>query len=387
MTQTLPIAPKEFWYGEPTQFSWPTVALLNSPQSFMPHGGEEWVKTTVHAATWVAGKEYTLLSGIGAPNWELAAWACGQALGRLVLLVPLRATTSIENAQLILQRFLDDLGLIRQQTLLIPYWETPATRGEALWPARDRWILENAKHLFSVSLQPEGSLSSALDAGDLSGNVDERFRVPFAPHHHSFQPAPETFDRALEETLHDFAIHWIAPSPLPWPCENKDSFYRAVVESIDSSHHNGPATLRMFLREMSIFGTSAGMPFGKKMVSFRRADFDELRPFMNDKNSTDIPAMEPFGIAVRIDALKRLGGKNVRRGSASETRSLTLAQRLFFEPVSAEASVFPGEELRIRGDFDLTKCKKDEVLVLVPDHSNRNLLARQTDFVVRSLVR
>ncbi|MCB2198511.1 hypothetical protein KQI63_03845 [bacterium] len=385
---SLPVAPMEFWYGEKTLLTWPTASVFSSRQGKYPVGSEEWVKATLEACADVARKDHVLLTSVGMHTWELAAWAAGETLGQVVLLVPLEEGLSVARAHPILQQYISDFGLTQSTVLVVPWFVKRGQSVKESWKQRDRWLLERAKRLLPISIRPGGSLETLIGEPEFEGKVERTWAVNHSPATKKWPTPPDP--EAVEAKLGGdwpWLVHWTRSTPDPWPGEATHEFYSALVQSGRDYPRDAFATLTRIVTERRLRGTRWRMPMAQPLVSFTSLPPWEMVHRMTWRKRYARPAFEPYGVAVHRDALSQFGGRSVRYGAAEERVSLSALDRLFFQVQSDVGADWQGEqEWRIRGDLELPPQGSDQVKLLVPSESEAERLRTVSPFEVVSLL-
>lgn len=389
LARSLPLANERYWHGELTLAARACAAVLNSRQGRYPRGGEPWVQATLRAAADVVHSEQVLLAGTGLITWELSAWAAGEALGEVILLVPLPKGIIPDDAPLRLQTVMDDFGVQKQNSLAIPYFVPPRMSGKALWKARDAWILTRAERLLPVSIRPGGFLSDALADPAVSEKLDRTFAAGYDPYRHSFAPPPDR--AAVEEALHGFewahAVHWTRAAHGPWPGEPRADFYRDLLAAPDDYPRDASATLRHILETGRLRGSGWRMPMGVPIVSLSLLHPAEMVARMTWRRRYLQMAFEPWGIAVTLAVLRELGAREVEYGDEKDRLRRSARDRLYFQLLSEQADWIEEREVRLRGDLHLDLLGDDDAVVFVPNEDAAREFAHVSRFPVRALSR
>lgn len=358
---------RESWVGDLTLLTWPAATVLNSRQSRYPCGAEEWVRSTVRAASWAAREGFCLLAGVDLATWELSAAVASDALGAVILLAGVPANWPSSRVQGRLDDFAAQFNLSHQAALVIPYRESPRSPKEQ-WPLRDRWIAEHADLLLPVSLREGGSLESLLSTVIEDSRIDDRFRTAYSPRRHAFPALPdvETAKESLRDDWEGWALHFTRSHAGPWPDETRLDYYRALQASEEVPPRLALATLGHILVTGHIYGSSRHMPLGRPAVGFTQLPPWEALQLMGWRRRYAEPSSEPYGIAVRSERLLKLGAKEVRYGSVEEAKTLAASERLFFQTVDPEGHDWSVErELRHPGGLQLSQFPVEEVRILV----------------------
>ncbi len=386
--QKLKISPMEMWFGDKTLLTRHTASILNSRQSKYPTGNEEWIRKSFDAAVWVANEDMTLISGLGMKTWEFSIWATGQALGWVVVLVPVSENCSVEAAHRVCQEVVTDFELLMSHCCIIPYFENSRESGKKLWHRRDDWIIENSNLILPVSLRDKGSLDSAIKHPDVLNKVDKRYNVTYAPRKESFfaPPDPLLCLSQLDNINWNYLTHWTRVSADPWPGETRFSFYSDLNESDNRYHRTGFNTLKKIIDDQTVRGSSRFMTMKTPMVSLTSLHPSEMIPLMKWRKRYVRPSFEPFGIAISKSTLEEAGAQKVVYGDPEARKALPLAKRLYFQPDTSKNTLWSNEsEWRFRGDLDFREIDKGDILLLVPTEKHRLELEQVFDYKVVAL--
>ena len=364
----LTLFPETLWQGDTTLLTWPSAAVLNSRQSRYPVGAEPWVRATIEAATSVARDGAALISGVGLIPWEVGLWAAGEALGGIIILAGVPAGSDSRVVEKQTQQILREYTLSHQAALVIPY-EEDTRSPKHQWKARDRWIFERAGRLLPVSIRPGGYFEELLEQNDFSSKADLRFQTTYGPHRHSFPPAlkPEAVhSRFADDFWNGWSIHWTRTQRGPWPGERARSFYRDLASSDNSYPRDALMTLKRIVAEKRLRGSGRHMPFQRLMVGFSELHPADALNLMRWRKRYVEPSFEPYGIAVRTEALLKTGARRVCYGSAEEGKRLPVMEKLYFQTVTSDKSDWKSEkEIRLAGDLDLAALRPENVRVIV----------------------
>jgi len=373
----LPLYPPECWQGDQTLLTWPSAAVLNSRQGKYPVGSEEWVRATINAASTAAREGFALVSGIGLATWELGVWAAGESLGGIILLAGVPGSWPRIKRERHLQQILREFTLSHQPALVVPYIEKGKSP-KAMWQQRDRWILDNARKLFPVSIRPGGFFDDALAESGFSLKSDTRFRIEYAPRRHRFSalPTPEFAEKRLRRTEWEgWAVHWTRTSAGQWPGELARSYYSDLAASENEPPRSALTTLARITTEKLIRGSGRHMPLGREMVGFTTLSPSESLSLMRWRKRFVQVSFEPYGIAVRTDALLRGGARAIRYVSPEEAAKLEASERIFHQTVANDRADWAKEaELRWDGDLDLNRFESDEVRLITLHEKEWNRL-------------
>ena len=387
---SLKLAPVETWFGQQTLIAYPATAILNSRQNKYPAGNEPWIRQTIQAAAHACRNEYAVIAGIGLKTWELSLWAASEALGNVVALVgvPPGASTSEILGRLVDVR--NDFRLVKQNALLIPYFESDSRSPKSDWLARDSWILHHARLLLPVSIREDGFFSAQLKRERFKQQLDSSFSIDYSPGETKFHAPPdsETVLRSLKNqgiTSWDWLTHWTRISEGPWPGETSADYYETLSRGQNSCPRSALDTLRHILAENRVRGSSWRMPGSTGMVSFTALPPWDIVQKMTWRKRFVRPLFEPYGIAIRKSTLEAMGTRAVQYGPPEHGKTLPAQDRLYFQ-TSSESSPWPLEkEWRLKGDLDLGSIPGKDLLILVRDESSRKQVQQEFPYHIVAL--
>ncbi|MCA9210808.1 MAG: hypothetical protein KDA55_20760, partial [Planctomycetales bacterium] len=289
----------------------------------------------------------------------------------------------------------------------------------ARFPLRDRVQVAAADSLLALHVRRGGQLQQLLSA-----RLDSRLWpagsvfVALGTHHVSPAVANDLMDRGavgwlvmghdydVSDELHDgtepknddgpataisqfvastrqwpYLTHCTRRRDGPWPDQSDDEFLDDLLLERPERDHSPLAALTRILAEQRIIASSAGIRGGYRMVSFTAApiaELDSLRVFRPHRARWDF---EPYGISLRREWLRSVGGRPVVYGDDSVWRELPPDQQPFFQKrfsrsvkSSSEIDWSIEQEWRHAGDVDLSQVPDDAAVVFVSTESEASQL-------------
>ncbi|MBZ0263664.1 hypothetical protein K8I28_03265 [bacterium] len=374
----LTIAPKELWLGDQTLLAGPTAAVLNSRQNRYPFGDDPWVKQTVEACKWLSNSQYTLMTSTGLKTWELALWAAGETMGSVVVLLGVPENTGAGDIIRKLNETLDSFRLVRQYSLIVPYFYPLDKKTEKdSWKQRDRWILHHASKLLPVSLRPNSTLMRAIQNDGLTAKIDPKFQIDhkIRPHTPPPPPSSEKTRQISQDIDWEYVTHWTRTSGHPWEDETHADYYESLVASRGEYPRSAMRTLCHILDTQLIRASAWRMPLKRPMVSFTAEVPEVMVREMRWRRRYVRYSFEPYGIAIPMETIRKLGGREVIYGSQEERKNLNVHDRLFFQTLSKTGAAWQDEkEWRFKGDFDLDNIFPEELIVLVRTEQEKQFI-------------
>ena len=144
------------------------AVILNSRQPIRCCAGDDWVKNTIQAVSYIHADRSYLLSSVGMSTWELVT-ALGVLTGNKTQIYYPVANI---NEQYHIERIItEQFNLNQETTQFIPIKSDNDNKNKnELLMLRDRKIIENADVLIPVSIRPGGQLDSLIKQFQLSSD-------------------------------------------------------------------------------------------------------------------------------------------------------------------------------------------------------------------------
>jgi hypothetical protein len=271
-------------------------------------------------------------------------------------------------------RILEDYGL-DSVSVDIRFPDETACRGldrKRRWQLRDTTAIRLADLVAPVSIRPDGRLRELVQSVDPGVEVCNDFRVAWdkscwTPRYSfsglTLRPRPEG----------EWLIHWTRASQGPWPGERIATFFAGMLGNPAVYARSAGATLARILTEGLIRGSGWKMPGVERAVAFTALTPPEVLPLMRWRARFVRYTFEPYGIAIRRDALAGLGARVVayRGGNGAENED-----RLFIHAEGGRTDWKREKEWRFRGDLALDGIDRRDLIALVPGPSAAEELRR-----------
>jgi predicted Rossmann fold nucleotide-binding protein DprA/Smf involved in DNA uptake len=191
---------------------------------------------------------------------------------------------------------------------------------------------------------------------------------------HLAEPSNHTLSRdtSLQVLLNPLAkgehlIHYTRSCPGPWPGQSLAEFCQSLIDGCCDSAHTAFDTLMRILGENLIRGSHKLVRGNDPVVSFT-----ECLPYTLDELIKWRPGLirwsfEPYGVAIRMQALTPLRVEPAIYGTEEVFDQLTEERRFLFQLVKPEGNDWSIEkEWRLRGDLRLSDLPREDVTVVVP---------------------
>ncbi|MBI4962831.1 MAG: hypothetical protein HY913_06105 [Desulfomonile tiedjei] len=233
-------------------------------------------------------------------------------------------------------------------------------------------ILEIARRrkIKVVRLQPEGV--SSHNEHETQNIVRSRGGPK-----NTLQPSGREGDGSKEprwpvlEELNDkkhYLIHYTRSCPGPWPGQTVAEYCRSLIDAAAGACHTAFDTLQRMLEEKLIRGSHKLTRGSCPVVSLTECPPGELSTIVQWRRGLIRWNFEPYGIAVRKDALIKLGAGRVIYGTEATLRELPKDRQYFFQiQKSGDKDWREEKEWRLPGNLSLTSIGHEDLVVVVPD--------------------
>ena len=171
------------------------------------------------------------------------------------------------------------------------------------------------------------------------------------------QAAPSTCAAVIaaeEIDSTEYAIHWTRRRHGAWPDQSDPEYLDDLIFRRDSSDHHALSSLRRILMTQRLISSNALTRASTPVVCFadvRLTEIKERRTFRSHLSRWDF---EPYGIAIRKNALERHGARAVIYGDERVWDGLADPDRPFFQLASdpdAKHDWRSEHEIRVCGDL------------------------------------
>ncbi len=366
-------APREICLTElPCRSGGKTALILNSRQSKTVCGGDEWVRQTLEAIKYAGSKGYTLITSVGLIIWELQVFFCSRYGFKQLIVCPAEST---ENQKEIISSLIDDFNLKSEEVGFVFFPTGRARSPKSSWPIRDELLFALADTIFPVSLRPGGNLERRLKSA-AGKEIIRRHQIPYQPGGKTASASETDFDndfRPVENWNH--IAHWTHKFHSPWPNENRFDFYLRISGS-RSYPSTAFDTLCNILDCKTICGSTQNQNERQKAVAFSARPPQEMLSLMTWRSRYNRLNFEPFAIAVKRSAARRMGIRPVIYGPRSLYRRLSENDRPYFqnEGAASGGNWKPEQEWRFVGDLPLADFSPEELLIITATAKQAELI-------------
>lgn len=336
------------------------VLILNSTHTKYPVGGDKWIQETVRAVSELSGNG-PMICSLDPLQWDLAAFCCANEGYDADMIVPQRSDWNDSEYAGIVS---DDFGFDPDLLHLHLYDSGKDGGTKNAWRHRDELAIAAADVIVPVSLRPKGRLMTHLHERIRGKRIVTDYHVPWT----GSTPRPRyDFSGSAINALPpgNWLVHWTRASQGYWPGERRADFWRDVLAEPDRYVRSAGDTLIRIVREGRIRGSSWKMPGGRKSVSLTALNVTDALGLMRWRRRYVRYTFEPYGIAIRKEAVEAQGGQAVRY--ARVPRGTPPDDKIYFQTPGTKGD-WPAElEWRVPGDFDFGRLDRRDIMVIVPD--------------------
>ena len=173
----------------------------------------------------------------------------------------------------------------------------------------------------------------------------------------------------------DYLVHCTRERSGRWPSQSERA-YRDELFLGDAEAGSGPlAALKRILQRQRIEGTSRVTRGESGVVCFSANRIDELLAARTYRSHVGRWDFEPYGLAIRRDALQRQQARRVIYGDDAVFETLAPDERAFFQSQGDRHDWTQENEWRVAGDVLLRDIAEDEAFVFVSERSEAKEIA------------
>jgi len=163
-----------------------------------------------------------------------------------------------------------------------------------------------------------------------------------------------------------YLVHYTRSCPGPWPGQTIAEYCRSLIEGRGDAGHSGFDALNRILRERLIRGSSRMIRGTTPVVSFTERFPHDIAHLIKWRTGLARWTFEPYGIAIRKEALLNLGATQVIYGEEKVYAALPVEERYRFQLVDPACKDWSEErEWRLQGSLGLEVIKLDDIIILV----------------------
>ena len=387
--------------GNERLLSLPRACVLNSrkPRTVKPH--DRWLAATRACVDAAAAGGYAMVSSLGAMPYDWVSFLAAKRKLPLIVVadgpIPARDPhdSYIRSGMGVFPGIFDP----RQTLIVSPFSENSSPGRKLRGPIRDALVASLSNALWVAEIRGGGVMEKAVSRAveeerrvtvfrpdtfdsQTAGNrrlLDKGSVSAFAPALRLPESSGESDTESKEPVVavsasifeqNEYLFHYTRACPGPWPSQSWADYLSALDNAEPGASHSGRDTLLRIVRELRIRGGSRLIRGGQPMVSLTERKPQEMTELIAWNRSLVRWSFEPYGVAIRKNALKRMGARRVIYACEDEYKALSPEDRPFFQLHNPPRTDWSREkEWRVRGDVDLSVFTKDEVILLAPQEA------------------
>jgi predicted Rossmann fold nucleotide-binding protein DprA/Smf involved in DNA uptake len=362
-----------FAMGDQSLMAEPSVAIMSSRRSrnITPHDG--WLQVTKSLVSYAVDNGFTIVSSYGTSAYSLVS--CLSKGFPTIVVCPGVLPFMMPSEQR--AQFLLDYGDLFhfERTLFLssfaPGLPPPASQRLV---ERDRMVAALSSTILAVDVRPKGNIETILHGAALRKVPIKVFPLPPKDIEAPGTSSPPRRVRSThsEEREHfgesAFLFHYTRSCPGPWPGQSHAHYWRSLVDGSKDAGHTAMDTLARILTEGLIRGHKRLTRGSAAVVCFSECSPSRIERLITWRKGLIRWSFEPYAVAVRRDALLKLGAVKVTYGGEEVYKSLPDDQKNFFQIEKTSDREWSSErEWRIRGDLDLGAISTQDIVIIVAD--------------------
>ena len=343
-----------------------SAAILNSRQHLRSVGSDPWINNTKLAVQNLADQNRQLLTSIGMNTWELLVYLAARFNMAQRIYFPVSENVSgsktIEYAS---REFKLRSNLIDWRPIGISDIKKDYSIFQKL---RDEMIIREADFIYPIALRPNSTLSkSCVEQKKESAIISDQYLTPYDKKGISCKIIVNRglINNDIDNRLSDFIIHWTRTSNNPWPGEKLYDYYDALTNSTDNYPRSAFNTLLRIVKESKLRSSGRHHRKGIKAVAFSELKPTQAISLMKWRARYGEMTFEPYGIAIRKEAAKNIGIRQVIYGNNDLHEKLDDEYKPYYQSIGSKGFWVPEKEWRHIGDINLTTIEPDAIKVIV----------------------
>jgi len=357
--------------GDVSLLECPRRALLVSRTEKKIAPDAPWLLALRHAVDELFRAAETLVSGTGRVPYELPLWlaARSQRCGAIIVL-----TREAERSAL-------DAGLLPARRLLV--WPDRTLKNATALALRDRLIGALADRATAIHVRKGGAMQVlAAEISARGGRVDPAPEIALPT------PAgkrPQTNLIATQSTgAWNYLSHFTREPDGMFPGESREQYFEWLCRGAGAPPRDAFASLCRILSEQRIRASTRLMPQRAAMACFTALPPAQALELRRWRRGLRRWSFTPCGIAIRSDALTRIGAQRVRylkQDEAAPDAGPTFLQTYG----TGELDWSREQEWRVPGDVALSQFPRDEILILTATASEAAQITQRFGYAASAL--
>jgi len=289
------------------------------------------------ALIYVKGKSGTLITSLGALNWNLQLTVAVDLELEIVLVVP-----QVLKIQSIETYIRDQFGDIE----IVDSIETKTVQ------ERDRKVIEMADTILPIWNRSGGRMTKLIKSISKE-KVDYLFQSLHKKGNSPVKYELSHWSDNIEKLPQNYLWHWTRSCDGSWPIETAGEFCRALLNS-DHYPRSAMDTLRRILRSRKIIASGKCVTNSTPVVSFTENHPVDMVEHFSWRVGRHRMNFEPYAIGVPRELLEKEGAVPVRYNELPSWDVIASGERWKSE-----------REWRVRGDVFLSDSMLEQIVVIV----------------------
>jgi len=222
--------------------------------------------------------------------------------------------------------------------------------------------------------------------GQSGNDSSEHNRVPdyVETYGHRISSLKLSSAQALEME-NEFLHHFTRPAYRGWIDQSESDYFdqlllKDAVGNRTGLNHDALGTLCRILVSQRLLGNNSITRSRHSVCCFTEIPWSQFSAFRKFRSHVQRWDFMPYGISIRRNVFKELGGRPVLYGDEDSWQSIEDDERPFFQRSkrsgSPDAEDWTSErEWRILGDIDISRIDRNDIVAFVPDEKSLNDLA------------
>jgi len=376
--------------GDQSLLRLPRRALLISRTCKAPTPSTPWVRTVCEASRISAAAGEVLIVGAERTPFDVAL-AVTRRIGGAALVVldaePDLTWHDAYEAVLPERRLLVWPNSGRRATDKQKQTEIGQREANGGLPTRDALMGELATCAWALQLRKGGNMETVARALEARcGKVDSSFALsPFRR-----ERAPDKRIALPSVTLASpnwaYLTHYTRGPEGHWPGESRAAYAEWLAFGAPGERRDAYAALLRILAMRRVLGSGRLLPTGEPMVSFTARSPCALSELVRWRCGLQHWTFQPYGLAVKREALQALGARAVDYVGTAELKAWPPSERCFAQKHEPPKIDWSGEaEWRLRGDFCFQSLSDSVIRILVPTAAEAMRVLQDTGLVATAI--
>ena len=385
------------WAGELSLLDLPRRAVLVSRTKRNPAPDTPWVVATRAAVKKISADGQVLVTGCERLPYDLALWTSRNEGGAAIIALSALPENQITGSA----------EFTPARHLLV--WPQQPWKGKDALRRRDLLLAALAAGAYAVHVRANGNMAAVreqllkrncpvetlafpTDLPPLPPLFKGGRKTAFPPSKMECKDGEEVLPPLKRggrggESLPsswDYLTHFTREPQGAWPGETHAAYLQWLSSGTPFVPRDGFAALSRILREKRLRASGEMIPGAIPMVCFSAQPPPQAGALRRWRKGLARWSVSPYGLAIRKEALLKLGAQSVRYVSRQAMRNTPRAERFFLQLERSAALDWTTEaEWRVRGDIDLLRLPPGSLLAIVTTPEEAQLL--EAEFGIKAL--